>query len=145
VANSIWFTADGALPKYDPYVGDLCGEHFRCSQFVVENSTTTKEEMDTAMSLVQLDERSVRLVGIPAHMRRHFHLSPWTELVEVPLVDGVTDAAALGFRRLMRAPAPGCRSPWPTVSVAHSPTPSAVRIAARLVGAVRKAVAAWAW
>ena len=36
----------------------------------------------------------------------------------------------------------GRRSPCPTVSVAHSPTPSAVRIAARRVGAVRKAAAA---
>ena len=36
----------------------------------------------------------------------------------------------------------GRRSPCPTVSVAHSPTPSAVRIAARLVGAVRNAAAA---
>ena len=34
------------------------------------------------------------------------------------------------------------RSPCPTVSVAHSPTPSAVKIAARRVGAVRKAAAA---
>ena len=36
------------------------------------------------------------------------------------------------------------RAPWPAVSVAHSPTPSAVRIAARSVGAVRKAAAACA-
>ena len=40
---------------------------------------------------------------------------------------------------------PSARSPWPTVSVAHSPTPSAVRIAARRVGAVRKAAAACAF
>src|SRR5216684_621561 len=35
--------------------------------------------------------------------------------------------------------------PCPSESVAHSPTPSAVRMAARLVGAVRKAVAACDW
>src|SRR5258706_3784455 len=46
---------------------------------------------------------------------------------------------------VMRAAPPDCRSPWPTVRVAHSPTPSAVRIAARGVGAVRKAAAACAW
>ena len=40
---------------------------------------------------------------------------------------------------------PSRRSPWPTVSVAHSPTPSAVKIAARRVGAVRKAAAACDW
>ena len=33
---------------------------------------------------------------------------------------------------VMVGAAAGRRSPWPTVSVAHSPTPSAVRIAARL-------------
>src|SRR6185436_14662700 len=37
---------------------------------------------------------------------------------------------------------PAPRSPRPTVSVAHSPTPSAVKIAARRVGAVKKAAAA---
>jgi hypothetical protein len=37
------------------------------------------------------------------------------------------------------------RSPIPNVKVAHSPTPSAVRMAARSVGAVRKAAAAWDW
>ena len=42
----------------------------------------------------------------------------------------------------MSVPPSGRRSPWPTVSVAHSPTPSAVRIAARRVGAVRNAAAA---
>jgi hypothetical protein len=45
----------------------------------------------------------------------------------------------------MRAAPPGCRAPWPNVSVAHSPTPSAVRIAARRVGAVTNAPAACAW
>jgi hypothetical protein len=48
-------------------------------------------------------------------------------------------------RSVMLAPRPGHRSPWPTVSVAHSPTPSAVRIAARLVGAVRNPAAACDW
>ena len=39
----------------------------------------------------------------------------------------------------------GCFIPRPTESVAHSPTPSAVRIAASRVGAVRKAAAACDW
>ena len=39
---------------------------------------------------------------------------------------------------------PARRSPWPAVSVAHSPTPSAVRMAARRDGDVRNAAAAWA-
>jgi hypothetical protein len=49
-------------------------------------------------------------------------------------------------RRAVMAVAPcGRRSPWPIDSVAHSPTPSVVRMAARRVGAVRKAAAAWDW
>ena len=48
----------------------------------------------------------------------------------------------LAQQRDVGARRPARRSPWPTVSVAHSPTPSAVRIAARRVGAVRKAAAA---
>ena len=48
-------------------------------------------------------------------------------------------------RSVIVGAAVGRRSPWPTVSVAHSPTPSAVRIAARRVGAVRKAAAACEW
>ena len=39
----------------------------------------------------------------------------------------------------------GVRVPCPTVSVAHSPTPSVVRIAARSVGIGKKAAAACAW
>src|SRR5260370_6340499 len=42
----------------------------------------------------------------------------------------------------MAVPPSGGRSPCPTASVVHSPTPSVVRIAQRRVGAVRKAVAA---
>src|SRR4030095_6744007 len=40
---------------------------------------------------------------------------------------------------------PGPRWPRPTVRVADSPPPSAVRIAARRVGAVKKAAAACYW
>ena len=48
-------------------------------------------------------------------------------------------------RSAIAVPPSGRRSPRPTVSVAHSPTPSAVKIAARRVGAVRNAAAACDW
>ena len=53
-----------------------------------------------------------------------------------PLPDLAPDLAP--YRRLMA-------NALPAVMVAHSPTPSAVRIAARSVGAVRKLAAAWDW
>ena len=130
------------------------------------NSSTNRDEYDRRGGRVVLEvlederEAAVRraanhLADLLGHRRPPVGGKPH-DLVLV-LVD--REAEIRGERRIQHAErvrepdlaqqrdvgraAVGRRSPWPTVSVAHSPTPSAVRMAARRVGAVRKAAAAW--
>ena len=91
-------------------------------------------------------KRGPAIFRLREHMQRFLNSAkiyrmdhPWT-------LDQLCDAAIdISRRSEMRASPPACRSPSPAVSVAHSPTPSAVRIAERRVGAVRNAAAACAW